>query len=487
MKSFKCALIVLLAVSMLAAAVSCTESADKETAISGVNPELNSAADISDSETEITDDLPEYDANGYRFRVLTYQDMIGIEEQDGEVLNDAEYIRDQKVMERFNFSIYIDKAADYTAVGNKFKNSATANSDDYDMAFLHMVNGASMAPNGYYRTINSISNINLSRIWWDDQILNGFSVGGKLFLAAGDILPETLLHTSCMVFNKNEYDNLNMTYPYESAAQGTWTLDSLISQTKDRNRDLNGDGRIVETEDFFGLTQWYLAAPYSYYYGAGGTIISKDENDIPYIDLNIEKNTAIYEKMYELVVSNESNYHTDMNTYDDAYGIFVNSQALFCSCSLTHLRQDRFRDMTDDYGILPIPKYDEHQEKYLSFVNGAASVVGIPVTISDDELVGIIVEGLAAESYRTVTPKMYEVVAKTKHTRDEESSSMVDIIIRERVFDFGYTHLYDQALTNFHRDLLQKKSTAVASTFEKNEKNISKALTKIIEKYEENT
>lgn len=475
----------ILALLMLASAAACAENKDNDTETQAGNESI--VSETEPEETAIPDDLPEYNADGYKFRVLTHQKMIGIEEQDGEILNDTYYDRDRKVMERFNFTITVDQTSDYGQTGSKFKTSVTAASDDYDMAFLHMVNGASMAPSGYYYTINDIDYINLDKVWWDPQMNNGFSVGGKLFLAAGDILPETLLRTSCMAFNKNKFDDLNMTYPYDTAAQGLWTLDVLTELTKGQNQDLNGDGKIKELDDFFGLTQWYLDSPYSFYYGAGGTIVAKDENDIPYLDLNIDRNIAIYEKMYDLIVNNESNYHTDINTYTNAYDQFTQGIALFCECALTHLKGDKYREMENDYGILPIPKYDEKQEKYLGFVNGAASVMGIPKTIQDAECVGIIIEGLAAESYRMVTPKMYEVVAKTKHARDEESAAMVDIVIRERVFDFGYTHMFDQSLTNFHRDLLAKKSTNVASTFEKAEKSLTRALEKIITKYEENT
>ena len=45
-------------------------------------------------DTEIPDNLPESNFDGYTFRVLTINDSIGIEEADGEILNDVEYERD---------------------------------------------------------------------------------------------------------------------------------------------------------------------------------------------------------------------------------------------------------------------------------------------------------------------------------------------------------------------------------------------------------
>lgn len=474
-------LVALLLLAAMLSAVSCAEKAANETQIT------SSGATEAETETELSDKLPDYDGDGYTFRVLTISESIGIEEEDGETLNDAEYKRDVKVEDRFNIDITAEFFEDYSKVTSQFKTAVTAGEDAYDMVFIHMVDGATLASSGVYYPINNLEYINLDQIWWDDQIQNGFSVGGKLFLAAGDILPETLLRTSCMAFNKDLFDEYTMTYPYQLAYDGEWTLDELAALTKDATHDVDGDGKITESKDFFGLTSWYLDSPYSLYYGAGGTIIAKDEDDIPYLNLDVEKNLAIYMKMYEVIVTNNSNYHTDIGSYYDAYTLFVNGNALFCEIALSHLTADDWRAMEQDYGLVPIPKYDADQENYLSFVNGAAAMMGVPITITDSERTSIIIEGLASESYKNVTPTLYEVVAKTKHTRDEESSDMIDIIIRERVFDFGYTHLYGNSITSFHRDLLKKGSTDVASVFAKNESALERSLDKLIEAYEENT
>lgn len=438
-------------------------------------------------ETEIPDGLPESNYEGYTFRVLTINDSIGIEEADGEILNDVEYARDITVEERFNVKIEAEFLENYLDVTAKFKKTVAAQSDDYDMVFIHMVDGAAIASTGHYYPINDLEYVNPEKIWWDKDIENGFRIGGKLFLSAGDILPDTLLRTSCMAFNKDLFDNYNLTYPYQLAYDGKWTLDELAALTKDMTQDTNGDGEIRETEDFFGLTSWYLDSPYSFYYGAGGTIIKKDADDMPELNLDIEKNLAIYMKIYDVVVTNRSNYHTDIGTYINSYSTFYEGRALFCEIALTHLSGEFWRNMEQDYGVLPIPKYDAAQTDYLGFVNGSAAMMGVPITISDPGRTSVIIEGLAAESYKSVTPALYEVVAKTKHTRDEESSDMIDVIIRNRVFDIGYSHLLSNGISTFVRDLLASGKTDVASQFAKNEKSLVKSLDKIVAAYEENT
>ncbi len=474
---------ILLFLMLITAITACSNRPDTQ---STEKTETRSALNNAE-ETEIPDNLPDSNFEGYKYRVLTINDSIGIEEANGEIINDVEYAREITVEERFNISIVAEYHENYSEATSQLEKAVAAQVDDYDMVFIHMVDGASIASSGHYYPINSLEYIDLEKIWWDKDIENGFRINEKLFLSAGDILPDTLLRTSCMVFNKDLFDNYNLIYPYRHAYDGTWTLDELSALTKDKTQDLNGDGQINENEDLFGLTSWYLDSPYSFYYGAGGTIIKKDENDMPQLNLDIEKNLAIYMSIYDIVITNQSNYHTDINTYVNSYSTFYEGRALFCEIALTHLTVDAWRNMEQDYGIIPIPKFDTEQKDYLGFVNGSAAMMGVPITISDPQRTSIIIEALAAESYKKVTPALYEIVAKTKHTRDQESSDMIDIIIRNRVFDIGYSHFYTNGITSFVRDLLASGKTDVASQFAKNEKSLIKLLEKIVSAYEKNT
>ena len=57
------------------------------------------------------------------------------------------------------------------------------------------------------------------------------------------------------------------------------------------------------------------------------------------------------------------------------------------------------------------------------------------------EIEGTVVEALSAESYKQVTPTLYEIALKTRYLRDNESKEVLDLLIDGRVYDFGY--IYD--------------------------------------------
>ena len=171
--------------------------------------------------------------------------------------------------------------------------------------------------------------------------------------------------------------------------------------------------------------------------------------------------------------------------YAEPAAVFKSGRALMYASYLSSAIG--LRDMENDFGILPQPKYDEKQEEYLSFVNGSASVVIVPKSLSADSLdmAGYMMEVLASSSYYMVTETLYEKVAKSKTARDPESAEMVDIIIRHKVFDFGYTHFHEKGLAaaSIVQTSLNSKSPSIVKNITKDEKQTKKLLKTIYEAY----
>ena len=101
------------------------------------------------------------------------------------------------------------------------------------------------------------------------------------------------------------------------------------------------------------------------------------------------------------------------------------------------------RDMTNDFGIIPLPKYDAAQEKYCTTPGAGINLFAVPVTVGDSECVSAVLEGLAILGYQDIIPTYYETVLKSKYSRDEESAEMLDLIRENIIVDFGaqiYAH-----------------------------------------------
>ena len=116
--------------------------------------------------------------------------------------------------------------------------------------------------------------------------------------------------------------------------------------------------------------------------------------------------------------------------------MFPNGQALFLTTLFNNLILLRDSDM--DYGIIPLPMYDEAQGEYGGYVGPTySSFWAIETFVEDLERTGIITELLAYESMNHLTPAYYDYTLKGREVRDDESVECLEIICANRSYDPG--------------------------------------------------
>lgn len=123
------------------------------------------------------------------------------------------------------------------------------------------------------------------------------------------------------------------------------------------------------------------------------------------------------------------------------------------------------RDMTSDFGIIPIPKIEESQETYHSMLqSNNATSYSIPISVSDPDRSALILEALAEESVDTLTPAYYENTLKRKASRDSESADMLDLIFANRIIDQADTYV-----TIGIKSFIEGQAAAKSNTFASSE------------------
>lgn len=408
-----------------------------------------------------------------------YVEAYGLE--GNTLLDDYIYERNKVIERDLDITLNIIEGGDYAAVNTTVMNQATGGLDEYDVFTGHKYTFTGCAQNNYLYDMNDIDSLELSNPWWDKTCRENLTVNGHTVLMVGDILPSSMKISSCLAFNKRILSDLNREAPYDAVKEGKWTLDMLNEMTAGVTSDLNGDGKIKAQDDQFGMTSWYLNSPYDLYYGTGRVFITINDDGLPELNYNADEMLAIYDKIYSILITQESNFITEIAEIDNDYNSFVEGRALVRTASLGSLTSYS-GEMEDDYGVLPQPKYEEKQEDYCSFVNGASAFMGIISTEQNPEFVGAVLEAMGAYNYTTVSPNMFEIVTKYRSTRDPQSAEMVDYIIRNRIFDFGY--FFDLAITNVVRDSLKAKKDSLGSSIKSADKSSENTLKKILKAYE---
>ncbi len=476
MKKYGCTQILsLLLTTMLLSSCGNTdvvETSDTTEIISSTETET-----VVETETEkILPNLPTADFDGYVFTIIDRGNFnsswtsvdIYAEELNGEPINDAVYNRNVYVESTYNITVA-------EAFGNsgypvaEIAQAVQAGDEVYDLAVIGASSQAELALKGALVDLIGFPHLDLSKPWYDQSANKAVSIAGHLFTTTGEITIMDNDATWLLLFNKELASNLGVTATtlYDMVLDGTWTLDALKEIITDASADLNGDG-IHNEFDQWGI-QGENFNTMAFMHGAGASPYGKDENDIPIITAQDEH---FYDAFQKAIAINGNfdlclladNY---LNQYDNVWGdvmniSFTEGRVLFACCAAARISLSREMEM--DFGVLPIPKYDEAQETYhclLSLAN--ANMFSVPKTVSDQNRTGIITEAMSAESLYTLTPAYYDVTMKSKHTRDEQSSVMLDLIFAARAFDLGNMYPGLSSLFYVPCDLTTKGSTDLVS------------------------
>lgn len=476
-------LAILMTLGLLLSAVACGETEEDPADSVGGTEE----GSLNEAETKSPYELLDKEQYDREFSILVREDCVDdfvVEGMTGDVLGDSLYERNTVVAEDFGVElVFTYRGNSYNVVNEAAKQQVNGGLDDYDVFIGHKYSFSNLAMSNYLYDMGKIASLDLSGAWWDQGCYENLTVGGHTYVMTGDILPDSSMRiSSCMVFNKDlmvelskSVDELN-----DTARYGGFTLDVLNTYCKDVTLDLNGDSTLKYENDRYCLTGWKMAAPYAMFYGAGGMFVTI-EDGTPEVTYTDEKVTGIYEKLYNLIVGENAYHVTSEAQYDTMFDVFTEGRALFSTMTLRLISQ-YLSEMEDSYGILPEPKYDTYQEEYLSFVNGSTSLVMIAKTESDPEFVGAIMEAMATYNYENVTPNMFQVVTKLQAAQDPASAEMVDLIIRNRVFDLGY--FADLGVTNLVRDSLIAERAEIASGLQSGRKAAERALTLLLKNME---
>ena len=95
---------------------------------------------------------------------------------------------------------------------------------------------------------------------------------------------------------------------------------------------------------------------------------------------------------------------------------------------------EEVRNMTSEYMIMPMPKYDENQEDYITPFSTSVGMALIPVTAVDADTSGMILEYMSYLGEKNVVPVYIEQTLKLKYASDPQVMEMVQYIIDRAAF-----------------------------------------------------
>jgi len=449
-------------------------------------------------EVRILPDLPNVNYNGYIFTVLAHREdsddwyqpdprEIISEEETGEPIDDAVYRRNEILADKYGFELdLVTNTEEVTAL----RRTVNAGDDIYDAVMIFNNNVPTAVQNDVLINTDHLPYIDMDKPWWD-QGVKSMSIAGKNFLLAGDMLILDNEATNALLFNKDLMRTLGKELPYNLVMEGKWTFDKMEELIRDAAMDLNGDGQMTPDEDRWGLVT-YKDTLHALLVSGGGSLAEKDEKDIPFMSLATERNIRIAEKAMDFLYNSNFTMNIQRDVEDGGDGnpnwtrtihtVFEEDRALFMWVRMRVV--EKFRGMDSDFGILPLPKFDELQANYRSVVNAYTGVLlGVPKSAQDLERTSIILEAIAAESRYTLQPAYYDVVLQRKFARDEESSDMLDIIFNTQIYDIGAVYSFGDVFMDYI-ELTIEQNRGILTYYERRSAIMERDITRLVDRIE---
>ncbi|MFA6948935.1 MAG: hypothetical protein WCQ72_08125, partial [Eubacteriales bacterium] len=313
-----------------------------------------------------------------------------------------------------------------------------AGSDEYDILEPYIDKAFTLAQEGLLVDFYDVPYVDITAEWWDQAIIRDLSLCGKMYVMTGDVSVYDEELNYGVYFNKAVAQQYDIPDCYQLARDGGWTVEKMTEYGHTVTHDINGDGVLGEDDCYGVLTDYGVASVW--FFAFGGKMCSLDSNGKPQLAMGDEKTAGIIDSLSKFLTDknltlNASETKGQWKGFDT---MLVGDRALFRPGSIYDV--PLYRSMVSDFGILPYPKLDEAQEQYYHLIaTWVCPGISIPVTCSDLERTGIILEALAYASKDTVTKAYYDVNLYTKVARDDESGDMLDIIFGTKRYDLAKT------------------------------------------------
>ncbi|MBR5452511.1 MAG: hypothetical protein IKV54_00390 [Clostridia bacterium] len=398
------------------------------------------------------------------------------DELTNDPVNDSIYNRTQRINELLGVELR-EVEVDSAEFNQKVDVMVTSGDTTYDIVAASVIDGSPMIYQGHMYNLydNGIDTyLDTTKPWWAQHWIEQAELGeGKLYSITGAPCLSLTRLMFVTYYNKNLGEDMGVEDLYTVVNEGRWTLDYVAELIPGIYRSLNGDDERDE-EDQYGLAINHYENCDMFWSSCDMSLLSKDEDG--WFEVNNtdkEKISNVFEKVYSILYDNVGTYDFGGSAgFDVARDMFASGNVLLATLHLRYAESEVMRNMQDEYGILPIPKYDEKQKEYYTYVHDQYSVLMVPKTVADPERCGAVMEAMAYESYKEVQPVYYNKVLKGRYANDPQSRQMLDTITTNVRIDAAWIYGRDLGMpaATVMRSLIGGKDKSFATAYAKVER-----------------
>ena len=402
-----------------------------------------------------SDTIDDQMANGNnRFYCIDF--WVEEDEREQDAISYAVYNRNSKIEAEYNCKI-----RQVPSNGSQIEHltASYANGDGYDLTIISAKPAAQAATRNLLRNIKEMKHVDLTNPSFDQNSINELSVADKLYFLSGDMNVSTLEIAGLSVVNMDFYADLvdsivelfegdaDYANVYNLVTAKKWTMETMMKIATMANIDFDtsdgSDLSVVDKGDTIGYHQYFYSTLW-YFYASGGRITTKNEDGLPELTIQSERNQNLANYIYDHlnhVISAPWIPHANSATLNNN---FLTGQVLFMDCALFEVRMEIYPRSEFEYGILPCPLYEEGGDYHsVAYFNNWAHLWAIPCMTANEEYAERMLQIMAVYSSLedSTMHAYYDRTVYLNAAPDNGSRQVMDVIRQSIVYDIAL--LYD--------------------------------------------
>ncbi len=365
------------------------------------------------------------------------------------LISDAVYERNTAVENQLQIKLVFHAQDDDVPAQVELNRIVTAGDRSIDIFTIGTNWAVTPAIEGKYRNLKAIRHIDLNKHYWSQDYNNmvTFTPEKKQFLATSPAALSLFRLTYLTIFNRDLFQDRKIPDLYAVVNNGEWTLDYQNQIITDTWIDTDGSGGATE-DDFFGFVTGNCISVDAYAVSSDISLVEHDSDGYLYFDKQAANKMIDMSELVSELFTNKST-HFSPRQQDDIIGEnyimdkFANEQALMATTQFLSIESNIQSLAALNYGIVPMPKLNQEQKDYRTYVQDQVTSYGISAAIGDEArltMLGAALEAMAYHSYVLVRPAYYDSTLSLRFMQDPESRSILDTMFETISFDYCYSN-----------------------------------------------
>jgi len=436
--------------------------ATEDTPISTADKPKDTANDNAETAPDITDDkdiekqltgaelarerlraLPDRDLGGASVIVATTDPSTVCPDATGSPVVSVRADVKAAVEEKYNCKI-ITRVADSETLFGEIRDAYKSDLYYADLIAIPQSDVGKYVSEGLLANLRSLPFANLDAEYYNSSISKAATAGDAVYAVGGSasLNPEYL---TGVYFNKDLMAECGVDDIYELVYSGEWTWDKLYELSEAAaalGDDKYGHGTSMSRETFTDIAAHSMGIDY----------VSNELHTAPTVDYMISELADTYSTSVDKLADHMYGERTFKDT--DAIPMFTDGNLLFYTDRLYFMQW--IFDIDFNWGLLPLPKLDSDQERYLSLSSEDSPVFCVIKNTPDYALSALILEALNCAAYG-YTEGAYLERCMNSYLRSNDSARCLKIIYSTQSVDFahlfasGYKYLANATYTAFHK------------------------------------